>query len=147
MVVLPGSTTGAAVGVDDGLGVNADDEDAGDAVFCVEVAAAGDAVEVDISTFVDDGVDVEAEVEVDVTTDVDIGASVEVGADTASLVVIFTVEDALAVEEDKMTDGAVDGRIVAESGAFPTCQTRVIPTFVMVPELEKPGGTKPPQKI
>ncbi len=30
---------------------------------------------------------------------------------------------------------------------LPTCHTSVRPTFVMVPELENPGGTKPPQKI
>ena len=66
----------------------------------------------------------------------------------------ITVEEAEAVDDETdgptempAPDGAETKIDVEATEPSPTCQYSVSPTFVIIPELENPGGTNPPQNI
>ena len=132
---------GGGVGVDEGAGAGAE----------VVAVAEGGGIEVSdgdevVVVGAEAGVEVEADAEVVV---VDVAAEELLPEAASGIEDEAVVVVAAAVLPATVLDG-VTAVSLPGGGAtvpLPTCHTRVRPTFVMVPELEKQGGTKPPQKI
>lgn len=98
---------------------------------------------------VEEGVSLAVSMIVVLVSSVVVAMTTVVVVPTAAVSLATTVELA-GVEVAGMNTGSmleVETTTVDVGGLSPTCQTNVRPTFVITPDVAKPFGTNPPQKI